>query len=499
MARFKFRIGTKLGVSAGISILLVGGMLTNQLTSNREVIGSSQLVVINGLNKADAQAAEMAMLRAQLALRDIGAALSDEALDAGLRVLRESAADAGAHAAAAGQRALRQVMRDLYREIKGLIEGYAASGAELAAAQKAAIAGAIAAREAGDVWMRASEALLESPQLDAAANRLAIEAGLRHAGTSFNAARAAAWRYAVTFKPENRELVSNKALEVIEALKRARQLTGAKELVAEIDGLIAATDRFKVFADEAVNAEFLKARIANERIHPAAAEIALRIDKAVGGANEMLALRQSELLTELSRVAMIALGVGMLVVLTLVGSALFSVLTIARPIRRIGEVLLELARGNKAVEIPFTGRGDEVGDNARAALTFKDNLIQIEKMEAEQKDQQAAVAAQRKAEMIKLADAFQASVGGIVSTVSAASHQLEAAAGTLSGTAAKTQELSSDGGFGFRRGLRQCRRRGFRRRGNERVGHRNQPAGPRFQPHCRRCGQAGGAHRRPHQ
>ena len=83
----------------------------------------------------------------------------------------------------------------------------------------------------------------------------------------------------------------------------------------------------------------------------------------------------------------------MLVILVLIGSAVFSVLSIARPIRRIGGVLLELANGNKAVEIPYTERGDEVGDNARAAHTFKENLIRIEQMEAEQKDQEAAATA----------------------------------------------------------------------------------------------------------
>jgi len=118
------------------------------------------------------------------------------------------------------------------------------------------------------------------------------------------------------------------------------------------------------------------------------------------------------------------------------------VLNIARPIRRIGEVLLELANGNKTIEIPYVDRGDEVGDNARAAKTFKENLIRIEQMEAEQKDLEAAAAARRKTEMIKLADAFQAAVGGIVNSVSSASHQLEAAAGTLSGNASQTQQLS---------------------------------------------------------
>jgi methyl-accepting chemotaxis protein len=442
MARFNFRIGTKLGITASVSVLLVGGMLTNQLIGNQAATESSQKVIVNGLNKANAQSAETAMLRGQLALNAIGLAQSAETLDAGVRALRESIADARAQADAARERANRAVMKDLYREISTLIEGYANSGAELAAAQKAAIAGAVAGREANDVWMRAFEALLASPHLAAAANRLAVEASLRQASTSFNAARAAAWRYAVTFKPEVKELVSGKIAATIEALKGARLLAGEKELAAEIDGLVAATDRFKISAEEAVNAEFQKSRVLNERIRPAATEIAARISNAVTGANEMLAIRQGELLTELNRIATVALVVGLLVVLMLIGSSVFSVLTIARPIRRIGDVLLELATGNKTIEVPFATRGDEVGDAARAAKTFKENLIRIEQMEAAQKSAEATAAAARKAEMVKLANEFQAAIGGIVNTVSSASSQLEAAAGTLTATADNTQELS---------------------------------------------------------
>lgn len=62
MAGFNFRIGTKLGITSGISVLLVGGMLANQLIGNHVVTESSQKVVLNGLNKANAQSAETAML-----------------------------------------------------------------------------------------------------------------------------------------------------------------------------------------------------------------------------------------------------------------------------------------------------------------------------------------------------------------------------------------------------------------------------------------------------
>ncbi|MHC4050925.1 methyl-accepting chemotaxis protein [Bradyrhizobium sp. 25ACV] len=338
MGSFRFRIGTKLGIVTGVSVVLVCGMLTNQMLGNRSIAESNRLVTINYLNKGNAQAAQTAMARAQLAALEISSASSAGEVDKLLENLRARAGEAGAEIDAATDRATRRVTQDAYRETKKFVDAYLASGIELAGAQKSVI------------------------------------------GVPSGGARTAA--------------------------------------------------------------ESTKATILAERMRPAALEVSKRIDDLVGVANEFAARRKGEMLAELDRVATFALIVGVFVVLTLIGSAVFSVSNIARPIRRIGDVLLQLAGGNKAVEIPYTRRGDEVGDNARAAQTFKENLIRIEQMEAEQKNQEAAAAAQRKEEMAQLAGVFEAAVGGIIDSVSAASQQLEAAAGTLSGTAEETQELS---------------------------------------------------------
>jgi methyl-accepting chemotaxis protein len=147
---------------------------------------------------------------------------------------------------------------------------------------------------------------------------------------------------------------------------------------------------------------------------------------------------QAEILATERFILMLALGgIGLGALLAwLIGRS------ISVPTRAIGGVLVELSNGNKAVDVPYADRGDEVGDNARAALQFKENLLRIEKMEAEQKEADLRAAAQRKADMHKLADDFQQAVGNIVDTVSAASTELEAAAGTLTKTAEVTQELS---------------------------------------------------------
>jgi methyl-accepting chemotaxis protein len=338
MIRFNFRIGTKLGLTAGIGVVLVGGILLNQMLGNWSIAESNRLVGINYLNKGNAQATQTAMARAQIDALEIGSAPSVGEVDKFLEMLRSHATEAGTEIDAATERATRKVTQDAYREAKKFVDAYLASAVELAAAQKAVI------------------------------------------GAPAGAAKAAA--------------------------------------------------------------ETAKASIVTERMRPAAREVSKRIDDLVSVANDFAMRRKGELLAELDRVARFAFIVGAFVMLMLIGSAVFSVLSIARPVRRIGGVLLELATGNKSVEIPYTTRGDEVGDNARAAHTFKDNLIRIEQMEAERKDQEAAAAARRKDEMIKLADAFESAVGGIVNSVSSASQQLEAAAGTLTGTAEKTQQLS---------------------------------------------------------
>jgi methyl-accepting chemotaxis protein len=113
------------------------------------------------------------------------------------------------------------------------------------------------------------------------------------------------------------------------------------------------------------------------------------------------------------------------------------------PLIVLSAAMKSLAGGNKTVDIPYAARADEVGETAKAAQTFKDSLLRIDAMEAEQKEAATRAMAQRKSEMDRLADAFQATVGTIVTTVSSASRQLEAAAGTLADTADTTQRLST--------------------------------------------------------
>ena len=85
MGRFSFRIGTKLGLTAGVGVALVAGMLASQIMGNQSIADLSTLVVINMANKANAQAADAAMLRMQIDVQEIGGAASPERLQAGVQ------------------------------------------------------------------------------------------------------------------------------------------------------------------------------------------------------------------------------------------------------------------------------------------------------------------------------------------------------------------------------------------------------------------------------
>jgi methyl-accepting chemotaxis protein len=134
-----------------------------------------------------------------------------------------------------------------------------------------------------------------------------------------------------------------------------------------------------------------------------------------------------------------------------VGSVLFGLLFgfivgqygVAGPIRAVVELLKQLAGGKYDVDVHGTERGDEVGDVARTALVFKENGLAKIHMEREQKEAEARAAAQRRADMLQLADGFERAVGEIVETVASASTELEASATTLTSTAERSQELAT--------------------------------------------------------
>src|SRR3954454_12020847 len=118
--------------------------------------------------------------------------------------------------------------------------------------------------------------------------------------------------------------------------------------------------------------------------------------------------------------------------------------SVSKPLTAMTAAMMDLANGNFSIVLPGLGRADEVGEIAQAVETFKLRAEQKAREEAESRiKQDQVIAEQRKQDMVRLADTFESAVGEIVETVSSASTELEASAGTLTSTAERAQELTT--------------------------------------------------------
>jgi methyl-accepting chemotaxis protein len=117
---------------------------------------------------------------------------------------------------------------------------------------------------------------------------------------------------------------------------------------------------------------------------------------------------------------------------------------IATPIGNMTKSMIRLAEGNLDVEVPGTGRKDEIGDMAEAVQVFKDNAIEVKRLEEEQKLAEQRAAEQRKAEMNKLASDFESNVGSIVKSVGDSADRIKGSAGTLAAQATQAKSTAAE-------------------------------------------------------
>ena len=228
-------------------------------------------------------------------------------------------------------------------------------------------------------------------------------------------------------------------------LLAAVQLCGNTDNCARFDKLVTLA---KAYASNAAEMTALKKQYAEidkplDKIRTIGTEIDALIAKTTSDAKALASQRMTAAAARRADAAQISMAFGFFVVVILTGAAIFGVLSIGRPIKHIAGVLLQLANGKREFDIPYTGRGDEVGDAARAAQAFRDNLVRLEKLETEQKEAAARAVAERKSMVRDLADTFEQAIGNIVGAVSSAAGELESTASTLTKNAEATQHLSA--------------------------------------------------------
>ncbi|WP_207483738.1 methyl-accepting chemotaxis protein [Arenibaculum pallidiluteum] len=138
------------------------------------------------------------------------------------------------------------------------------------------------------------------------------------------------------------------------------------------------------------------------------------------------------------------------VVITAIATALVALLTwlighnTSRSVGAIASATLKLADGDTNVDIDRLGRRDELGAIVRSLSVFRENIVKVREMQAEQERLRAESEAERQRAMSELAEGFEASVKRVVQTVSEASAGLKASASTMRGAADDAYRQSSE-------------------------------------------------------
>jgi methyl-accepting chemotaxis protein len=195
---------------------------------------------------------------------------------------------------------------------------------------------------------------------------------------------------------------------------------------------------FSAWADRAQDAARDGAAMSKEfhDIEPVIVEVQQSVERLYNDAEGAEANTRGSIKTWM----LIALGLAVVVVS---GVSFLIGGRISKALSAMVRAMTGLAGGDTAIAIPGLGRKDEVGEMAGAVEVFKTNMIETDRLRAEQALTEQKRAQQRKADMIKLADDFEGAVGEIIETVSSASTELEASASTLTSTAERAQELTT--------------------------------------------------------
>jgi methyl-accepting chemotaxis protein len=438
------RIGYKLGLAGAVAVLLAIGMAANQMITEASVSAVNDRASRSQRVSDAALAANLAMRQMELAGRNIRLSRVPAEVEKNFALLERLKATETSQLEAAQTSALKPETKERLQKIKSLMDSFSAGVEEIAKAQTTLFTQIDKRSAISGEWTKALDVELASPVLAKLDNRAEVEKLLHQADAKVNALRAMVWRLSATGDASLIDSMAKTQAALKTIFNLLRGEADDRELLAVISSLDSIVKRFLAANDDAIKTEVLKDDIIANRSVKFANEAAELMEATVSTAQKNSAVSKDEVAAETAQANRINLIMAGIVILTLIASAVFSFLGIARPMTRLNGALGQMAGGNLDVEIPGAARGDEIGDLAKTVTVIRENAEQKARDEADAKTRQDQIAAeQRKADMIRLANDFEGAVGEIVETVSSASTELEASASTLTSTAERSQELTT--------------------------------------------------------
>jgi methyl-accepting chemotaxis protein len=438
------RIGNKLGAVGLFGVLLSVGMVANQMVSESTINSANYRAGVQQTIADHTLQGNIALRGMELAVRDIRQSKNPPELEKSLGGLNAAFAALTRELDVAVANVVKPEDKERLQKVKSLAIEYQNCASEIGKIQLGIFGITNKRNERSAEWTKTLEGLLLSPALIRAANQSDVERVLNEADSMFNSVRSATWQLIATGDEGQKQVIVNRTGGLDDTLDSARSIISDTGLLGTINSLAATVKGFSAVTREAIEAETAKKQLVDVKALPVANQILELMQAALDIAEKNAEEAKTLATTELSQANRVSFVMLIVMMVSLVGSVIFTFVGVARPLIRLNGALGKMAAGELNIEIPGANRGDEIGDVAKTVVVIRGNAEHRARDEAEAKaNQDKRAAERRRADMIKLADTFETAVGEIVETVSSAASELEASASTLTSTAERTQELTT--------------------------------------------------------
>ena len=251
---------------------------------------------------------------------------------------------------------------------------------------------------------------------------------------------------AITDRPENVDVLFaafDAARKEVGGLLSALRATGDSEILSSnVTALLAfgtgAQNAFTVRKQElkaiAYSEEALSlARASASQLNVQVDQLIAQAEAQLSGATQDVSGAIDDSKTAIALIVLASVVIGLLIAWLYVGRNLVARLS------RLSRSMGEISSGDLSAAVP-EGGSDEITDMGHALAIFRDSLSAAEVERRENEAQREAASQQRRVEMLALADNFDASVKGVVESVSSSATQMQATAGSMSTTADQTNQ-----------------------------------------------------------
>ncbi len=324
----KMRIGTKLGISAGLGVVLVAAMIVNEQSGTSAVERQNAIAQRQQAVALEVANAERLLRRAQLAGRDLRAARKSDEINAIRTELQQIMVAGEERLAALEKDSQRAENRERFGKIRKLFKDYVAALTDLGNHQNEILELFTERDKVASKWSRGVNIVVNSPELAFTANGKDVEFDVYEAASAFKEARIAAWRYVALAEAGQIETITRSAEQTHEAAQlRPRPDHHPVGRSAGIDTLLAIVPEFTGVLTATTKAIDAQNHIQAERARPAETEIRGLLNQAMP-LPRSAPRKRSWRRCDPDPAGRIGLGTGLVVVCILMGSAVFASLTI---------------------------------------------------------------------------------------------------------------------------------------------------------------------------